>query len=447
VAYGFQQLSSNNPDKVLSNVSKNITSWVPLAAAALGIVVIYCLIWWLKARFRYDDDALEWVTGVLFRKRRRVLLDRLQSVDIHQPLLGRLAGFAALRLEVAGGSDSHINLAYLTESRAAALRAELLARAAGLQLNQDPAPQAPENELLTIPSKRLISSVLLHLSVLLTPIWLACWIIPIAFTKQWALLLGLVSTLWTIIRPIVNKIQAGLNYCLANSPDGLRVTHGLLQLTHQTVPPGRIQAIRIEQYWLWRKPAWWTISINLAGYAGENSSTSLGGVTLLPVGEQLDVSKTLWAVRSELTQDTAQNLLQHLMTEATPTQANRQLVGAAAAARWLDPLVWRHRAYGVSPVCLMIRSGRWHKQIDLVPHDKIQSLSLAQGPLQRRLGLATVYLHSTQGPITPLVKHLSLTDAMKLLNEQSTRARTARQAARAERWMTTNQPTEEASNA
>ena len=72
-------------------------------------------------------------------------LDRLQAVDVVRPLVARALGLAELRLEVAGGSSSEAPLAYLSEAAAQRLRAELLARAAGLHHET---PEAPEVVLL-----------------------------------------------------------------------------------------------------------------------------------------------------------------------------------------------------------------------------------------------------------------------------------------------------------
>jgi putative membrane protein len=66
------------------------------------------------------------------------------------------------------------------------------------------------------------------------------------------------------------------------------------------------------------------------------------------------------------------------------------------------------------------------RELDVVPHARTQSLGLEQGPVQRRLGLATFALHSTQGPVSPSVRHLAGADAAALLHEQARRARTAR---------------------
>ncbi len=59
-----------------------------------------------------------------------------------------------------------------------------------------------------------------------------------------------------------------------------------------------------------------------------------------------------------------------------------------AAARFFDPFTYRRQGFALTPLLLLVRSGRWVYRLSLVPHAKIQELELTQGPLQRRLGLA-----------------------------------------------------------
>ncbi|TGJ95398.1 hypothetical protein DLJ96_12565, partial [Actinotalea fermentans ATCC 43279 = JCM 9966 = DSM 3133] len=113
-----------------------------------GIVVVgliglgYSALAWRMTTYAIDDESVRLHTGVLFRQQRKARLDRLQAVDIVQPLVARLFGLAELNLEVAGGSDSGIKLGFLKLDDANHLRAELLARAAGLRVGGAPARTA-----------------------------------------------------------------------------------------------------------------------------------------------------------------------------------------------------------------------------------------------------------------------------------------------------------------
>ena len=113
------------------------------------------LSWWLT---RYGSTATTCGSRpASSRRSRRVRLDRLQAVDVVRPLVARLLGLAELRLEVAGGS-SEAPLAYLSADEPLALRAELLARAAGLDAAT---PEAPERVLHEVPPGRLLGSTVL----------------------------------------------------------------------------------------------------------------------------------------------------------------------------------------------------------------------------------------------------------------------------------------------
>ena len=98
--------------------------------ALLGFA--YSSLAWRVTRYAVDDEAVHLRTGLLFRQQRQARLDRLQAVDVVQPLLARLFGLSELKIEVAGGDGSGVSLAFLREAEAELLRAELLALAAGL---------------------------------------------------------------------------------------------------------------------------------------------------------------------------------------------------------------------------------------------------------------------------------------------------------------------------
>jgi len=113
--------------------------------------------WWFT-RYGFDGDALRIDSGILQRRSRRVRLDRLQAVDVVRPLAGRLLGVSELRLEVAGGTTTEAPLAYLSADDAVRLRAELLARAAGIDAET---PEAPERVAHEVPPGRLLGSTIL----------------------------------------------------------------------------------------------------------------------------------------------------------------------------------------------------------------------------------------------------------------------------------------------
>ncbi|NKF32792.1 PH domain-containing protein, partial [Pseudomonas sp. BGM005] len=54
------------------------------------------------------------------------------------------------------------------------------------------------------------------------------------------------------------QISKSLRYSIAPTPDGVRITYGLLTTVTETLPPGRIFAVEVTQSLLWRPFGWWT---------------------------------------------------------------------------------------------------------------------------------------------------------------------------------------------
>jgi putative membrane protein len=75
----------------------------------------------------------------------------------------------------------------------------------------------------------------------------------------------------------------------------------------------------------------------------------------------------------------------------------------------------------------VVRHGLLSRTIDVVPHQRTQSLRLAAGPVERALGLASFHLDSTPGPVKTRAAHRDATEAREMLDRQIERARTARQ--------------------
>lgn len=413
--------------------------WLAGGIGAVALVIAlgagFAFLSWRMSRFRVTADALELHQGVVSRRQRRARLDRLQAVDVVQPLVARVAGLAQLDVEVAGGSDSKIRLAYLTHDQAQRLRNHLLARAAGLRYDTEQAPEAPEHQVLDVPTDRLIGSLLLSGPAVMLVLVFAGLLAGAVMTRSpgpiagmFPLLLGVGSLLW-------QRFGRGFGFRAATSADGLRLRHGLLEHRTQTVPPGRVQAIRMSQPLLWRGKGWWRVQVNVAGYGRAPDHREATESVLLPVGDRGEAMAVVSIVLPDLGVAPPDDAGGVVVAAMSGTGPGHGFVTSPASAAWLDPLAWRRNGFRVTDQALLIRRGRWHRQVDFVPHARTQSCGVQQGFLQRRLGLASFHLHSTPGPITPVVPHLSAAAAAALLAGQAERARRARAQAGPERWM------------
>ena len=91
------------------------------------------------------------------------------------------------------------------------------------------------------------------------------------------------------------------------------------------------------------------------------------------------------------------------------------------------PLWWRGQLAGADERIFVARHGLWSRTTDVVPHQRSQSLRLTAGPLERVLGLASVHLDSTKGPVKTRAPHRHAAEARAMLDDQIERGRSSRQ--------------------
>lgn len=425
---------------------------VLLLLTGLGFVLS-----WYFTRYQVAEGYVRINTGFLFKQQRQARLDRVQAIDIVQPLLARIFGLAELKFEVADAGESAVRLAYLRMDEARQLRATILAGAAGAV--PDPAqpgavaPEAPEHAVLTVPPGRLIGSLLLSEQSVVIVVGGLASVVLSAVTENRSFYLFLIPAVLGMVAAYWNSINRGYNFTAAISPDGIRLRYGLLDTQAQTLPPGRIQALRVSQPPLWRILGWYRIQVNVAGYgaAGGNGETS-SRATILPVGTFPDVLTMLSLVLPDPgTPDPVRIFTAGVngLAPAAPAEGPAGVPAGAAdsgtddggfvttprRARLLAPLGWRRNGFTATDTALLIRSGRWWRHFVVVPHQRTQSMALEQGPLARRFRVADLVLHTTAGPVSPRLIQAGLDEGRALLDAQAARARAARRRQTSEHWL------------
>lgn len=384
--------------------------------AVLVIGAVLGAMSWAFTKYRVDGSELRIERGWLFRRSRHIRIDRLQAVDIVRPVLARLFGLAELRLEVAGGGRTEAPLAYLTELDAARLRAELLARAAGLDAGT---PEAPERQLVSVPPVTLFAATVLTAPFLVSAgAFLAVAIGSIVAGEPLALAL-LAPWSVAVISIVWSQFVAEFGFTVSESPDGLRIRKGLLDTWAQTVPPGRVQGVKIEQQLLWRPRRWTKLSVSVAGY-GTGPEGGQTATLLLPVAP--------WPV--------ARALLTRVLPMVDVDAIGR--VVAPRRAAWMRPVGWRFLRYGRDDRAVVADEGWLTRRTYVVLHEKIQSVRVTRGPLQRLLRLSTLHIDIPVGPVRAVARHRDAAEAREILADLAERARVARSRAMPERWMSLN---------
>ncbi|MGW1145114.1 PH domain-containing protein [Streptomyces sp. NPDC002454] len=379
-------------------------------AALLLTGALYGVLSWWYTRFAVTDTELRIRTGLLFKRTAHIRLDRIQAVDVAQPLLARVLGVSKLKLDVVGADKEKDELAFLGAEEARALRAELLARAAGFAPESAPAVgEAPARELVRVAPRQLVVAVLLSGGP-----WIAlvCAVVLAVFLwnvthSPWAVLGAGLPVLGIALNGSAGRFLKEYDWTLSESPDGLRIDYGLLDRMHETVPPGRVQTVRIEEPLLWRRRDWVRVELDVAG-----SSDSV----LLPVAPRA------------LAVEVIARILPGVTVPAALSRPPRR-------ARWCVPLWWRGYGFAATDTVFATRHGLLRRSLSLVPHAKVQSVRFTQGPWQRRLGLADVHVETGANKSLP-TRLRDVGEARALWAAQVERSRTGRRTAAPDRWMT-----------
>jgi putative membrane protein len=401
----------HDPDQAQRQLTR-LTTTTLLVALALIVpaAALYGFLTWWFTHFAVTGSELRIRTGLLFRRTAHIRLERIQAIDVTQPLLARVAGVAKLKLDVIG-ADKKDELAFLGAAEARALRAELLARAAGFAPETaHEVGEAPARELLRVPPRVLAGSLLLTgatwgtlAAALVVPpvLWLAT-------ESVWSVLATALPLLGAAGASSVGRFVAEFDWTVGESPDGLRIDHGLLDRTHETVPPGRVQTVRIVEPLLWRRFGWVRVELDVAG-----SSNSV----LVPVAPR----------------EVADAVVARVLPGVTvPPRAS--LSRPPRRARWCVPVWWRGHRYVVTDAVFATAHGMLRRSLALVPHAKVQSVRLTQGPWERRLGVADVHV-DTGADKTVTARLRDTQEAARLLRDQAERSRTGRRDAHPDRWM------------
>lgn len=413
----------HDPNQAQEQLTRLTTTTLLIALAVLvPAASLYGFLTWWFTHFSVTDSELRIRTGLLFRRAAHIRLERIQAIDVSQPLLARIAGVAKLRLDVVG-ADKKDELAFLGEEEARVLRAELLARAAGFAPETaHEVGEAPARELLRVPPRELAIALLLTgatwgalVAALVVPpvLWLATH-------SVWTVLATGVPLLGAAGASSVGRFVGEYDWTVGESPDGLRIDHGLLDRTHETVPPGRVQTVRIVQPLLWR----------LWGSSRPSGAGRRGGW----VRVELDVAGSANSVLVPVARREAAEAVVARVLPGVSVPAETSLSRPPRRAGRCVPVWWRGYGIAVTDTVFATRRGLLRRSLSLVPHAKVQSVRLTQGPWQRLWRLADVHV-DTGADKTVTARLRDAQEAAELLRAQAERSRTGRLDARPDRWM------------
>jgi putative membrane protein len=366
---------------------------------------------WLVTRWQVTDGVLRIETGLVRRQSRRFPLSQVQAIDVVQTGLARVLGLAELRLRMAGADSSGGRLASLPLAQAEQLRHRLLsmARTPGAVAAGEPtAPpgtagatgqagdDGPERLLFRVRPGRLAGAIILSWTGAVAAVVIAVMATAVALTDRPGIVASSLPFAVGIVLAVWRQFNGEYGTVVAAAADGLRLRSGLVQTTAETIRPGRVQAVRIVEPLVWRAFGWCRLEVDVAGprQRRENRSESRRLRALIPVGSRADAEQMI----GEL-----------LSTQPAPSQR------APRSARWKAPLTYHFLAWGSDERYVVASRGRVCRKTTWVPLEKVQSVRWVQGPVQRRLGLASVRLDVAGKRVTASIQDRATAEAHEIL--------------------------------
>jgi len=375
VAVAFILLPSLMSGRAARNRGAGGVSVLVYLGVAL-LVIAAGVVRWLVTRWRVQEGHLQIETGLIRRESIRIPLERIQAVDVVAPLLARVLGLAEVRVVSAGRGAERARLAYLSAEEAPAVRAALLALAHGLALQT---PEPPAHHLARVDNGQLVAALCLR-ARFAVPAMLVVGAVTAAVVAPSTVAAVPAAVTVAVLSAAANAFRMfndDFNFVLAEAGDGYRLDRGLLQTRHETIPFGRVQAVRLVQPLLWRPFGWARLDVDVARQhvrSRQDRDANLVAHTLLPVGS---LQQAAW-----------------LMARVMPGAAMLPPPGSAVPprARLKAPLSAHFLAAWMGDTHVCARTGRVSAHTVVIPLAKVQSVRLSQGPVQRALRLATVHV-------------------------------------------------------
>ncbi|WP_054952604.1 PH domain-containing protein [Flaviflexus massiliensis] len=405
-----------------------MTAGVLLAISFL--IVFFSWLIWRKARYVLAPSGIHLRSGVFSVTHRHVRWDRIQSVEIKQGIVPRIVGLGSIVIDSASGSGGDMSLGLLKMNQIQGLRSQILSIAASARAGQDFTVDDStepgeglydpddvyegERPFYVLPTGRLLGSLALS-AVLIATVGSLATILIIMIVAGETLSIGVLVAMLGTLATMWGQFNLNHGLKLFLTADGIRVRRGLTTTTTQTIPPRRIHAVEISQPVLWRWKDWWKVEVLVAGAFGGDADDSITDLTksvIMPVGSRKAALDLLWTIVPDIGVDDVRGFLEDAQVG---TGASQHFVSAPASSKWLDPLARKRNGISLTRTVAVLRTGWLSRTFTVAFHGHWQGLKASQGPVQRRLKLATIRLSLVTGAVHWLGKNLALTDVTTLI--------------------------------
>lgn len=415
-----------------------------IAAILLGSLFFRWLAW-LRFRYFIGEDDIRIESGVFSRTARSIPYERIQDVSIEQQLLARLLNLAQVKFETGGGEADEARLRYVSLAEATRLR-ELVRE----HKEDAPAPSIEPSEIapavepapiFTMDNRRVFTYGLYSFSLVIFAVlagtaqqldfllpfntydWTA-WaglaekrgvtVDTITHIGTTARILGATAALGGIVflgfaSGVGRAFLKDQGFRLDRTAKGFRRRRGLFTLTDVVMPAHRVQAAIITTGPFRKKRGWHGLKFVSLAQESKKEEPDYAAAPfaqlheIWPIVEAASIrqpppidafargSSKLWWLQVSAVALFALTLM---TTISFILHGNFQpfygllVLGIIA---FFSRMAARRYRYAVDEKQIYVRDGWWRETLHIAPQIKVQSIELSQGPISRRLGLATLH--------------------------------------------------------
>ncbi|WP_330333032.1 PH domain-containing protein [Streptomyces sp. NBC_00536] len=392
----------------------------------------------LTTRYRVTADRVELRSGLLFRSRRSVPVDRVRNVDVEAKPMHRLFGLTSLRIGTGDNSASSRKLALdgITRRQARQLRRLLIdLRGSGRATGQDEDVTIAEMDWAWLRYAPLtiwgVGSVLagvgtayrilhemkvdpLELGIVKdiedrfgsVPLWFGI-LVAVVIT---AAVGAAVST--------VTFVDAWTNYRLERERDGFfRIRRGLLISRSVTIEERRLRGVEIAEPMLLRWAGGAALSAIASGLSSTDQNRNRASLTppvprdealrvaadvLAEEGSPTELTKLVRHSRAALRRRINRGLLVLAAVVAVPLGLGLWLTPVLVHTAWITALVglpvvfvlandaYRALGHGIRDRYLVVRAGTFTRRTVALQRDGVIGWNISRSYFQRRNGLLTI---------------------------------------------------------
>lgn len=446
----FENIVSGGPDDDDLFTILFDLGWIGLLIG-IGILIVLILltlgigyIQWKRKEFAFSAEAVHLRSGIFVTTNESLPYARIQTVEIERTIFDRLFQMASLKIDTGADASEAMKLGLLPYEKTAPLRTWLLAVSnAARQGTPFPLPPAeyasnfpPQMDSEIVATEQVVSSaegtippdlptpeptqptdiLIYRLSlknlILTKIISLGFWgivggiglFITVFFAEGFSIIAFIFAAIG-VVTSVFSSFSKQWDTRLFLSDNGVRLRAGLTTVTSRTIVPERVHLITIKRGLIMRLLDVWSLSVTYPGMDADSDDAEQS-LKLVPLGSRADIERVLWVFANNLGMDNPSALLNECMFPRQQLERHtigrlegvRQSFFASERARYINPFSWRWNALVCTDEVAIKRSRTLlNDSIDILFHEHWQSISMSQGPLARKLTVASLRVCLVEG--------------------------------------------------